>query len=191
MEHIVELREAGGFNRDLQGLGADPAMATFLQGAAAMHPIGSWLIGTAKEMADDDFRYASFDTPVIDPDHPLAHSVIGTATGFIIHERAKNPEAAVKFLKFYTNTENQILRAEAGALSAVDGVNEAADLDAQTDQMARMLEEAPAMVPPPDTTYPVALAEAWYEAAAYVAAGEKTPADALAWLDDTIAVMGE
>jgi raffinose/stachyose/melibiose transport system substrate-binding protein len=191
MEHIVELREAGGFNRDLQGLGADPAMATFLQGAAAMHPIGSWLIGTAKEMADDDFRYASFDTPVIDPDHPLAHSVIGTATGFIIHARAKNPEAAVKFLKFYTNTENQILRAEAGALSAVDGVNEAADLDAQTDQMARMLEEAPAMVPPPDTTYPVALAEAWYEAAAYVAAGEKTPADALAWLDDTIAVMGE
>lgn len=190
LEHIVELREAGGFNRDLQGLGADPAMATFLQGSAAMHPIGSWLIGTAKEMADDDFRYASFDTPVIDPDHPLAHSVIGTATGFIIHARAKNPEAAVKFLKFYTNTENQIMRAEAGALSAVDGVNEAADLDAQTDQMARMLEEAPAMVPPPDTTYPVALAEAWYEAAAYVAAGEKSPEEALTWLDDTIAVMG-
>ncbi len=190
-EHIVELREAGGFNRDLQGLGADPAMATFLEGSAAMHPIGSWLIGTAKELADADFRYASFDTPVIDPDHPLAHSVIGTATGFVVHAKAKNPEAAIKFLKFYTQPANQILRAEAGTLSPIKGVNETAELDAQTDQMARMLAEAPAMVPPPDTTYPVALAEAYYQAAAYVAAGEKSPADALSWLDETVALIAE
>ena len=190
-EHIVELREAGGFNRDLQGLGADPAMATFLEGSAAMHPIGSWLIGTAKELADADFRYASFDTPVIDPDHPLAHSVIGTATGFVVHAKARNPEAAIKFLKFYTQPANQILRAEAGTLSPIKGVNETANLDAQTDQMARMLAEAPAMVPPPDTTYPVALAEAYYQAAAYVAAGEKSPADALSWLDETVALIAE
>lgn len=190
-EHILELREAGGFNRDLQGLGADPAMATFLEGSAAMHPIGSWLIGTAKELADADFRYASFDTPVIDPDHPLAHSVIGTATGFVVHAKARNPEAAIKFLKFYTQPANQILRAEAGTLSPIKGVNETANLDAQTDQMAKMLAEAPAMVPPPDTTYPVALAEAYYQAAAYVAAGEKSPADALSWLDETVALIAE
>ncbi|WP_374626611.1 ABC transporter substrate-binding protein [Devosia sp.] len=190
-EYILELREAGGFNRDLQGLGADPAMATFLEGSAAMHPIGSWLIGTAKELADADFRYASFDTPVIDPDHPLAHSVIGTATGFVVHAKARNPEAAIKFLKFYTQPANQILRAEAGTLSPIKGVNETANLDAQTDQMARMLAEAPAMVPPPDTTYPVALAEAYYQAAAYVAAGEKSPADALSWLDETVALIAE
>lgn len=190
-EHIAELREAGGFNPDLQGLGADPAMATFLEGSAAMHPIGSWLIGSAKEMADADFAYASFDTPVIDPDHPLAQSVIGTATGFVVHAKARNPDAAIRFLKFYTNLDNQVLRAEAGALSPVRGANEAAKLDPQTAQMAKMLAEAPAMVPPPDTTYPVALAEAYYEAAAYVATGEKSPADALAWLDQTLAVMGK
>jgi raffinose/stachyose/melibiose transport system substrate-binding protein len=190
-EHILELRDAGGFNRDLQGLGADPAMATFLEGSAAMHPIGSWLIGSAKEMADADFRYSSFDTPVIDPDHPLAHSVIGTATGFVIHAKAENPDAAVKFLKFYTQPEYQIMRAEAGSLSPITGVNEAANLDAQTDQMSKMLSEAPAMVPPPDVTYPVALAEAYYQAAAYVAAGEKTPADALTWLDETVALITE
>jgi raffinose/stachyose/melibiose transport system substrate-binding protein len=190
-EHIAELRAAGGFNPDLQGLGADPAMATFLEGSAAMHPIGSWLIGSAKEMADADFAYGSFDTPVIDPDHPLAHSVIGTATGFVVHAKAKNPDAAIRFLKFYTNLDNQVLRAEAGALSPVKGANEAAKLDPQTAQMAKMLAEAPTMVPPPDTTYPVALAEAYYEAAAYVATGEKSPADALAWLDQTLAVMGK
>lgn len=190
-EHIAELREAGGFNRDMQGLGADPAMATFLQGEAAMHPIGSWLIGTAKEMTDADFAYASFDTPVIDPAHPLANSVIGTATGFIIHAKAKNPEGAVRFLKYYTNLENSVARVEAGSLSPVAGANDTADLDAVTQQMADMLDDAEAMVPPPDTTYPVALAEAYYEAAAYVATGEKSPADALTWLDETLAVMGK
>lgn len=190
-EHIAELREAGGFNRDMQGLGADPAMATFLQGEAAMHPIGSWLIGTAKEIADADFAYSSFDTPVIDPAHPLAHSVIGTATGFIVHAKAKNPDGAIRFLKYYTNLENSVARVEAGSLSPVAGANDAAELDAATQQMADMLDEAEAMVPPPDTTYPVALAEAYYEAAAYVATGEKSPADALAWLDETLAVMGK
>jgi raffinose/stachyose/melibiose transport system substrate-binding protein len=189
--YIDQLRQAGGFNRDMQGLGADPAMATFLQGEAAMHPIGSWLIGTAKEMADADFRYAQFDTPVIEPDHPLKDSVIGVVTGFMVHAKARNPEAAIKFLKFYTNVDNQILRAEAGALSPVEGVNETANLDENTRAMAALLANATAMVPAPDTTYPVPVAEAYYQAAAYVAAGEKSPKDALTWLDETIAVMGE
>jgi raffinose/stachyose/melibiose transport system substrate-binding protein len=47
------------------------------------------------------------------------------------------------------------------------------------------------MVPPPDTTYPVPVAEAYYQAAAYVATGEKSPKDALAWLDETVAVIGK
>jgi len=189
--YIQQLHDIGAFNKDMQGLGADPAMATFIEGAAVMHPIGSWLIGTAKELGGDEFHYAQFDTPVIDPDHPLAHSVIGTVTGFIVHAKAAHPDEAIKFLKFYTNYDNQIKRAEGGSLSPIKGVNEAANLDAATKSMAVMLAEAPAMVPPPDTTYPVPVAEAYYQAAAYVATGEKSPKDALAWLDETVAVMGK
>lgn len=188
--HIAELKDAGAFNKDMQGLGADPAMATFIEGQAAMHPIGSWLIGTAKEMGDADFRYSSFDTPVIDETHPLKDSIIGVATGFIVHANSPHKDEAIRFLKFYTNTENQIKRAEAGSLSPIAGVNEAANLDEQTKQMAGMLATATAMVPPPDTTYPVPVAEAYYQAAAMVAAGEKSPADALVWLDETVAAMG-
>jgi raffinose/stachyose/melibiose transport system substrate-binding protein len=44
-------------------------------------------------------------------------------------------------------------------------------------------------VPPPDTTYPVEVAESFYQAAAYVAGGEKSPKDALAWLDDHVKAM--
>jgi raffinose/stachyose/melibiose transport system substrate-binding protein len=189
--YIQQLHDIGAFNKDMQGLGADPAMAGFIEGAAAMHPIGSWLIGTAKEMGGDEFHYAQFDTPVIDPDHPLAHSVIGTVTGFIVDAKAPHPAEAIKFLKFYTSYDNQIRRAEAGSLSPIKGVNESANLDPATKSMAVMLAEAPAMVPPPDTTYPVAVAEAYYQAAAYVATGEKSPKDALTWLDQTVAVIGK
>ena len=172
-EHIVELREAGGFNRDMQGLGADPAMATFLEGSAAMHPIGSWLIGSAKEMADADFAYSSFDTPVIDPQHPLAHSVIGTATGFVDPRQGEEPGRGDPLPEVLspastTRSAGRGRRAEPG-----QGRQRGGQAHEQTRQMAQMLAEAPAMVPPPDTTYPVAVAEAYYQAAAYVAAGEK------------------
>lgn len=191
LELFDELQEAGGFNRDLQGLGADPAMAAFFDGAGVIHPIGSWLVASAGEMADPDFAYDQFDTPMIDPDHPLSKSVIGTLTGFIIHDKSSHKDEAVTFLKYFTAPESQKIWAESGALSPVTGVNEMADLNAHTKSLAAMLEEAGSIVPPPDTTYPVPVAEAWYQAAAYVASGEKTPDEALVWLDDTLAVMGK
>jgi hypothetical protein len=61
-----------------------------------------------------------------------------------------------------------------------------AEIDPQMVAMADLLANADAMVPPPDTTYPVPVAEAYYQAAAYAASGEKTAAEALVWLDETV-----
>lgn len=188
LELMEELHQAGAFNRDMQGLGADPGMAAFFQGAAAMHPIGSWLIGLAVDMADDDFEFGQFDTPLIDPDADAPGSAIGTMTGLIVHARSANADAAIEFLKFLTTPEMQVIWSEGGALSPVDDV--VADIDPKLQEMADLLADADAMVPPPDTTYPVSVAMAWYQAAAYAASGEKTAEDALAWLDQTIAEMG-
>ncbi|WP_417308056.1 ABC transporter substrate-binding protein [Devosia sp.] len=191
LDLFAELHEAGAFNKDMQALGADPAMAAFFQGGAAMHPIGSWLVPSAADLAEPDFEYAQFDTPVIDPDHPLAHSVIGTITGFLVHKDAEHPEEAIKFLKFFTSEENQILWAEGGQMSPVEGVTEKAELSPHLASMVTMLSEAPALVPPPDNKYPVPVAEAFYEAAARVADGQMSSKEALVWLDDTVAAMGD
>ncbi|MCP5112417.1 MAG: hypothetical protein GY953_16455, partial [bacterium] len=129
--------------------------------------------------------------PVIDADHPLSDSVIGTLTGFIVHDQSENQDKAIAFLKHFTAPESQTLWAESGLLSPVKGVNDVADLDDQTKSIAAMLANAGSMVPPPDTTFPVPVAEAYYQAAAYVAGGEKTPAEALEWIDETLAVMGK
>jgi raffinose/stachyose/melibiose transport system substrate-binding protein len=188
LELMEELHQAGAFNRDMQGLGADAAMAAFFQGAGAMHPIGSWLIGLAADMADDDFEFGQFDTPLIDPDADAPGSVIGTMTGLVVHARSANADAAIEFLKFLSTPEMQVIWSEGGSLSPVDGVE--ADIDPKLQEMADLLANADAMVPPPDTTYPVAVATAYYQAAAFAASGEKTAEDALAWLDQTIADMG-
>ncbi len=38
-----------------------------------MHPIGSWLVSETSNLAEDGFAYSQFNTPVIDPSHPLAN----------------------------------------------------------------------------------------------------------------------
>src|SRR5262245_2118938 len=105
---IEELQKAGAFNKDIAGLGADPAMSTFFQAAAVVHPIRSWLVSSAGEMAEADFRYGEFNTPLIDPTHPMKDSVIGTVTGFIVDKQAAHPAEAIEFLRFFTKPENQV-----------------------------------------------------------------------------------
>ncbi|MDF2980259.1 MAG: hypothetical protein K0Q69_31 [Devosia sp.] len=188
---LVGLHDVGAFNKDMQALGADPAMATFFQEGAVMHPIGSWLVSETGNLADEGFEYGQFNTPVIDPAHPLANSVIGTITGLVVHKNAPHPAEAIKFLKFLTSEASQIKWAESGQMSPVQGVSDKAKLDEQTQAMLALMSGASGIVPPPDNKYPVLVAEAFYQAAAFAASGEKSAKDALVWLDETLAAMGK
>lgn len=188
---LAGLHEVGAFNKDMQALGADPAMATFFQEGAVMHPIGSWLVSETSNLAEEGFEYSQFNTPPIDPAHPLANSVIGTITGLVVHKDAQHPAEAIKFLKFLTSEASQVTWAESGQMSPVQGVSEKANLDEQTRAMLALMSGASGIVPPPDNKYPVPVAEAFYQAAAFAASGEKSPKDALVWLDETLAAMGK
>lgn len=188
---LVGLHEVGAFNKDMQALGADPAMATFFQEGAVMHPIGSWLVSETANLAEEGFEYGQFNTPPIDPAHPLANSVIGTITGLVVHKDAQQPAEAIKFLKFLTSEASQVKWAESGQMSPVQGVSDKANLDEHTQAMLALMSNASGIVPPPDNKYPVPVAEAFYQAAAYAAAGEKSAKDALVWLDETLAAMGK
>lgn len=162
LDLLAERHVVGGFNKDMQGLCADPAMATFFQQTAVRHPIGSWLITAALEKGDLAFRCAQFATPVIDDAHPLKDAVIGPFTGFIIHNNAKNPAAAIGFLKFFTNKASARLWTEGGNISPVLGADERVAMDEQSLSIVAVLARASVIVHPPDTTYRVPLTEAWY-----------------------------
>lgn len=190
-ERIAELAEVGAFNADMAGLGADPAMNAFFQGAAAMHPIGSWLVPIATESAPEGFNYDVFNTPVIEGGAGDPTSVIGLATGFEVSASTDAYDAAIAFLKFFSSQENQVTWAEAGAFSPVEGAMAAADLDPHTQSLAALFDGAGEIVPPPDTGYPVEIADAFYQGAAQVAGGVRSPEEALQWVDQQVAHLRE
>jgi len=114
-----------------------------------------------------------------------------TATFTYVTPGAEGLRQAIKFLKFLTSEPSQVKWAESGQMSPVQGVSDKAKLDEQTEAMLALMSSASAIVPPPDNKYPVPVAEAFYQAAAFAASGEKNAKDALVWLDETLAAMGK
>ena len=154
-----------------------------------MHPIGSWLIPEATKQGGKDFRYGQFDTPLIDDKLPGAKSVIGTFTGFAVHKNSKHTAEAIKFLKFFTSKEEAHKWVAQGTISPVLGAADGVAMGEQAKSIVTLLAGADSIVPPPDTTYPVPVAEAYYQAAARVASGQSSPQEALKWLDETVAAI--
>jgi raffinose/stachyose/melibiose transport system substrate-binding protein len=188
-ERFAELAEANAFNRDLAGLGASESMTAFFQGAGAMHPIGSWLIPNALDTAPEGFSYDAFNTPIIAGGAGDPQSIIGLATGFLVAADTPRMEEGLTFLRFFTDFENQVAWAEAGRFSPVRGAMEAADIDEHNKALAELFLDARELVPPPDTGYPVEVADIFYQGAALVAGGLASPAEALAWVDEQLSLL--
>jgi raffinose/stachyose/melibiose transport system substrate-binding protein len=190
-ELFKQLADVKAFNPDMPSLGADPGMSGFFNGAAAMHPIGSWLVSTALDSAPEDFEYDAFNTPLIAGGLGDPNSIIGLSTGYQISAKSEHMAEALAFMKFFTSKENQIAWAESGAFSPVRGAMEEANLDPHTQKLAQLFAEASSIIPPPDTGYPQEIADIFYQGAAYVAAAQKTPEEALVWIDEQLAPMKE
>jgi len=180
---LQEMAKEGYFNEGMNGMDADPGMMGFFQGFGAMHPIGSWLVSEAKTSAPEDFQYGAFNTPTIPWGKGEQPSIIGLSTGYMIYDKSPNFDVAVSFLRFFTSLENQKLWAEAGPFSTVKGVMEIAEVDPHTQLLARIFQSARVTFGPPDTAYPVEIADTFYQGAAFVAGGEKNAQEALEWVD--------
>lgn len=126
---------------------------------------------------------------MIDDSHPGAKSVIGTFTGLAVHKNSKQTAEAVRFLKFFTSKERAHKWVAQGTISPVLGAEEGVPIGEQAKSIVTLLANADSIVPPPDTTYPVPFAEAYYQAAAGVASGQSSPQEALKWLDETVAAI--
>jgi raffinose/stachyose/melibiose transport system substrate-binding protein len=188
-ERFAELAQAQAFNRDLAGLGASESMDAFFQGAGAMHPIGSWLISNAFSSAPDGFSYDAFNTPS-SPAAPATRRASSASPPASRSRRAartstrRSPSCASS-----PSFENQVAWAEAGRFSPIEGAMAAADIDVHNKALAELFLDANELVPPPDTGYPVEIADIFYQGAALVAGGLRSPAEALAWIDEQLALI--
>lgn len=184
--YVAQLREHSCVNESANSIADNEGAQLFFQGAAAMHPIGSWLVSWAIDEAPDlDFDFVNL--PAM-PEGSLGDqgSVIGVETGYMVNAHSANIPLAVDFLASLNSADNvKRFVSEADivpiALSVAD-----AGVDGRSLKLSELLAAAPAVVLPPDTGYDLETADALYRGLAAVLGGQATPADALATMDSTL-----
>jgi ABC-type glycerol-3-phosphate transport system substrate-binding protein len=95
----------GYFNEGPLGLGYTQANDFFLQGGAAMYPIGSWLTGLVAAQPPE-FEVGYFAMPNRDGDLKLVGSI--GSTGFTVSRTTEHPEEAVTLAKWLAFDEGSI-----------------------------------------------------------------------------------
>lgn len=175
---IKELADAGYVNESANAIDDNEGAQLFFGGKAAMHPIGSWLVSWAIEEAPDlNFDY--FNLPAMDG-AGAQDSVIGVATGYVVNAKSPNIDTAVEFLTLFSSPEFTSLMVEAGGTPLATGAMDRDDIDERSASLMALLQEADALIAPPDTGYDLKVADALYAAEAEVLGGVKTPEQAAA-----------
>lgn len=175
---IKELADAGYVNESANAIDDNEGAQLFFGGKAAMHPIGSWLVSWAIEEAPDlNFDY--FNLPAMDG-AGAQDSVIGVATGYVVNAKSPNIDTAVEFLTLFSSPEFTSQMVEAGGTPLATGAMDRDDIDERSASLMALLQEADALIAPPDTGYDLKVADALYAAEAEVLGGVKTPEQAAA-----------
>src|SRR5262245_27127891 len=160
-------------------------MQLVFNGAAAMHPIGSWLVSLAIDSAPE-LNFDFVNLPAM-PEGSAGDqgSVIGVETGYMVNPQSPNVDLGIEYLALVNSADNvqKFIEAEVIpiALSAQQG-----EVDGRSARLSELLNSAPAVVLPPDTGYNLEMANALYGAEAAVLGGQVTPADALAGIDQQL-----
>ncbi|MCY7418441.1 MAG: extracellular solute-binding protein [Chloroflexi bacterium] len=95
----------GYFNEGPLGIGYTQGNDLFLQGGAAMYPIGSWLSGLI-DAQPPEFQVGYFAMPNRDGDLKLVGSI--GSTGFTVSKTSEHPAEAVALAKFLAFDEESI-----------------------------------------------------------------------------------
>lgn len=183
--YIDELREHRCVNDSANAIDDTAGAQLFFQGEAAMHAIGSWLVSWAIDEAPDlDFDYVNL--PAMPDAAGDQGSVIGVATGFVVNAKSSKIDQATEFVALLNSEENVAKLIEAEVVPLAKSASEGVEVDSRSARLSQMLAEAPAIVLPPDTGYDLEMADALYTAIAEVLGGERTPAEALAGIDEKL-----
>lgn len=115
LQQWVRLWEEDLVTRDAVGLTGDQVREEFINGRVAMIPTGPWDIPTVREAAPE-MKIKMVPIPGLAGSEPY---LAGAANpGFAINAKAKNPEAAEKFLTFMSSPEAvELYQKQAGAIT--------------------------------------------------------------------------
>ena len=180
--YITELADHKCVNESANSIDDNEGAQLFFQGKAAMHPIGSWLVSWAIDEAPDlDFDYVNL--PVMPDGAGNQDSVIGVQTGYVINAKSAKIDKAAEFMALLNSDQNVQKLIEAEVTPLTKSASAGQDVDSRSANLTALLNDAPAIVLPPDTGYDLEMADALYAAEAAVLGGQQTAVEALAGID--------
>ena len=124
----------------------------------------------------EDFEYGFFNFPAFDEGKGDAEGLTGAPEGFMISNKAKNPEECEKFLKWLVSKKGgEALTTQCGDISSVDGaVDETNALPSQLEAMS-IIKSASQLVPWFDNACDASVYTVYGQGAQAIATGDETP----------------
>lgn len=129
-----------------------------------------------EKVLPEGFTYGFFNFPAFEDGKGDVKALTGAPEGFMISNKAKNPEECVKFLKWLVSKKGgEALTTKCGDLSCVSGAVDAEDaLPAQLEAMD-MIKSASTLTPWFDNACDAAVYTVYGQGAQAIAAGDDTP----------------
>lgn len=124
----------------------------------------------------EDFEYGFFNFPVFEEGKGDANALTGAPEGFMISNKAKNPEECQKFLKWLVSKKGgEALTTKCGDISSVSGaVDEGNALPAQLEAMS-IIKSASTLAPWFDNACDASVYTVYGQGAQAIATGDETP----------------
>jgi raffinose/stachyose/melibiose transport system substrate-binding protein len=171
------LVKKGYFPPDALNLTWGDACQLMMRDKAAMMPMGNWLFTVLTNENKTDFdKWDFFTYPVVEGGKGDAKGIMGAADGYSINKACKNPEAAIKFLKFMSRKENGAERfKKSSSLAALAAPYMDKDTLPQMKKIANILADASSLTLWWDQDLPAPMTQALLQGLQEILAGVKTP----------------
>lgn len=141
---LERLATGGYFLDGFRGVDFTSAQMSFFQGDAAMILMGSWLIGEMSAAIPADFQVGTFAFPTVDGGSGDQQGLFGGTNAQVVAQDSGNTDAAVAWLQFIADPENQNAYVEStGGISAYTGIAAPEGFE----DVTAMLEEGAAFAP--------------------------------------------
>lgn len=174
---LETLVKKGYFPPDALNLSWGDSIQLMMQDKAAMMAMGNWLYTALTNENRVDFEKWDFFTyPTVEGGKGDAKSIMGAADGYSINKSCKNPEAAIKLLKFLSSKENGAERfVKSSSLAALATPYMDDKTLPQMKKIAAVLADASSLTLWWDQDLPAPMTQSLLQGLQEILAGAKTP----------------
>lgn len=171
------LVKKGYFPPDALNLSWGDSIQLMMQDKAAMMAMGNWLYTALTDENKVDFdKWDFFTYPSVEGGKGDVKSILGAADGYSINKACKNPEAAIKLLKFLSRKENGAERfVKSSSLAALASPYMDDNTLPQMKKIADVLANASSLTLWWDQDIPASMTQSLLQGLQEILAGAKTP----------------